>query len=443
MTIMSKKLIFSIVAFLLFLVLLEMSAQVFESSLTVQSENINKERGWQVEFFSAYFDWHRSDPDLLWHFKPNMANKLIFTNNKGILGGEIAKEKRAETVRILILGDSSPVGLGLERREQAFDSKLKYLLREKYIGKRNLEIINGAVPGYTSEQILKFLEIKGWPLEPDIVILYCGNNDASVSGYYTDREILNQQILKTPRRFMSSFAFYRVIKNAITSQKNRNEPTTGNRPLSLRVPPEQFEENLIEIADEGQKRNCRLIILQPPVPYIWPAGLQFKVFSHLTGKDGELIVPEPMINVVERELLYCLEYNEFMRIFGTGDIFIEHVINSAYSDSISNDSAIQYYSAKIEQDKNNHLFYNNLGVSLWKDGQYDKADINLKTARALYQQSHKKNKRLTISAAGVPYLYNIGINLISMSGKGVEILNDSTSEAVSYLDSALQSDYFS
>ena len=47
--------------------------------------------------------------------------------------------------------------------------------------------------------------------EPDIIILYCGNNDASVSGYYTDREILDRQILKEHRRFLSSFAFFRVL----------------------------------------------------------------------------------------------------------------------------------------------------------------------------------------------------------------------------------------
>ena len=126
---MSKKLLFSILTFLLFLVLLEMSARLFEFSLSKFSENIKKERGWQAEFFGSYFDWHQSDPDLLWRFKPNLANRLIQTNSEGILGREIPKEKRAETVRILILGDSSPVGLGLETRDNVFDAILEYLIK--------------------------------------------------------------------------------------------------------------------------------------------------------------------------------------------------------------------------------------------------------------------------------------------------------------------------
>ena len=144
---MSKKMLFSIVAFLLFLALLEMSARIFESSLIESAVDIKKERGWQTEFFSSSFDWHQSDPDLLWRFKPHLANKLIQTNSDGILGGEIPKKKRAETIRILILGDSSPVGLGLKTRDHAFDAVLEYLLKNQYMGKRNFEISNGAVSG--------------------------------------------------------------------------------------------------------------------------------------------------------------------------------------------------------------------------------------------------------------------------------------------------------
>ncbi|RKX18665.1 MAG: hypothetical protein DRP51_08770, partial [Candidatus Zixiibacteriota bacterium] len=72
---MSKKMLFSIVAFLLFLVLLEMSARLLEFSLSKSPEDIKKERGWQAEFFGSYFDWHQSDPDLLWRFKPHLANR--------------------------------------------------------------------------------------------------------------------------------------------------------------------------------------------------------------------------------------------------------------------------------------------------------------------------------------------------------------------------------
>ncbi len=440
---MTKKVLFSILVFLMFVTLLEVSARFFETSLVKSSDNSKKDRGWQTEFFSSYFDWHQSDPDLLWRFLPNLANKLIQTNSEGILGGEIPKKKRAETIRVLILGDSSPVGLGLETRDHAFDSILKYMLRNEYLGKRNFEVINGAVSGYTSEQIRKYLEIKGRELEPDIIILYCGNNDASISGYYTDREIMTRQLLKKPRRFLSTFAFYRVLSNFIASLKETDEHADTDKELQVRVPAEQYGENLSDIADLCHELDCSLIILKPPVPLIWPAGLQFKVFTHLTGGDGELIFPEQMSNIIGRELLYCVDNTEFSKIFGTGDFFAEHVLGSAYNDSMPNEQAIEYYSNKLLKDEKNHLLYNNMGVSFWKSSQYFEANYSFKAARALYLSEHKKDSSLIISAAGVPYLYNIGVNLISQSGKGIEILKDSSQAAFAYLDSALQYDYFS
>ncbi|HHI02054.1 MAG TPA: SGNH/GDSL hydrolase family protein [candidate division Zixibacteria bacterium] len=440
---MSKKMLFSIVAFLLFLVLLEMSARLLEFSLSKSPEDIKKERGWQAEFFGSYFDWHQSDPDLLWRFKPHLANRLIQTNSDGILGREIPKEKQAETTRILILGDSSPVGLGLKTRDHAFDAILEYLLKSQYLGKRNFEIINGAVSGYTSEQIKRFLELKGWSYEPDIIILYCGNNDASISGYYTDREIMSRQVLKKPRRFLAGFAFYRVIRDIITSRKEIEELNDTNRPLSPRVTPEQYGENLTDIAEQCRRHDCPLIILKPPVPYLWPAGLQFKVFAHLTGGDGQLIFPKPIADIIGRKLKYCIDKNRSKELYGGIDIFTRAVYNSAYDDSMTNDEAIEYYSSKLLKDKKNHLFYNNMGIAFWKSGQYFEADYSFRVARTLYQKEHEKDSSIAALSAGAPYLYNTGINLISEARAGIEILNDSSSAAFAYLDSALQLDYFS
>ncbi len=440
---MSKKLLFSILTFLLFLVLLEMSTRLFEFSLSKSSENGNKERGWQTEFFSSYFDWHQSDPDLLWRFRPNLANRLIRTNSDGILGREIPREKQDETVRILILGDSSPVGLGLKTRDHVFDAILEYLLKNQYIGKRNFEIINGAVSGYTSEQIKRFLELKGWMYEPDIIILYCGNNDASVSGYYTDREILDRQILKEHRRFLSSFAFYRVLQNIITSRMEVEKYDDSTRPLKVRVTINQYGENLADIAEQCREHECPLIILKPPVPYLWPAGLQFKVFTHLSGDDGQLIFPQRMANIIGREIKYCIDKDRFRELYGSGDIFTDAVYKSAYQDSMTNEEAIEYYSAELLEDKKNHLLYNNMGVSFWKSGQYFEADYSFRAARALFQKEYEEDSSIIILSSGAPYLYNIGINLISQSEKGIKILNDSSSAAFTYLDSALQYDYFS
>ena len=150
-----------------------------------------------------------------------------------------------------------------------------------------------------------------------------------------------------------------------------------------------------------------------------------------------------MANIIGRELNYCIDKNRFRELYGSGDIFTEAVYNSAYEDSMTNEEAIEYYSAKLLEDKNNHLLYNNMGVAFWKNGQYFEADFSLKAARALFQKEHKGDNSLATLSAGTPYLFNIGVNLISQSGLGIEILEDSSQAAYAYLDSALQNDYFS
>jgi len=436
-----RKILFSLFAFVLFLLLIELASRFLELMLTENQNEVTENRGWQAEFFSTYFDWHDSDPELLWRFKPNLTNALIRTNSEGLLGGEIPSEKSDETVRILILGDSSPVGLGLASRDHAFDTILKYMLETDYLGYRNFEIINAAVSGYTSEQIKEFLRLRGWQYRPDLVVLYCGNNDASISGSFTDREIMEKQRLIRPRKILAHLAFYRILQNLLVTRAVPGDQSPEM--LKVRVPAEQFGENLNDIARQCRSRNCPLIILKPPVPLIWPAGVQFKIFTHLTGQNGELIVPEPLARIIGRELKYCIDNDEFLKIYGNGEIYTERIIRSLFNDSLPVGRAIEYYSEKLEYDSKNHLLYNNLGVSFWQNGQYREADYSLKTARALYQNEFREDHSVAVKSAGSPYLYNIGVNLLSLSNQGIEILKDSTSEAFAYLDSALQNDYFS
>jgi lysophospholipase L1-like esterase len=438
---MTRKVLFALLAFFLFLLLFETAARILEYSLTDSSDEMLDNPGWQTEFFGSYFDWHQPDPDLLWRFKPNLDNPLIKTNSEYLLGDEIPKEKDEQTVRILILGDSSPVGLGLKSRQEAFDAILRYLLEMEYLGQKKFEIINAAVSGYTSEQIKHFLALKGWSYEPDIVVLYCGNNDASISGRYTDREILASQQLKTSRKLLTHFAFYRLLKSLLLYPTSTPEPSPTD--LTVRVTPEQFAENLSDIAQQCRRHDRPLVLLKPPVPYLWPAGLQFKLFTHITGQDGRLIFPQAMADILGRPIKYCLDKQRFREIYGGGDIFTGAVYGSAYDDSMVPEEAIEFYSSRLEKDKKNFVLRNNLGVSFWQNGQYREAEFILKTARALFASKFKESNNKAVIAAGSPFLYNIGINLLSLSGTSPDSLYDTDYTAFIYLDSALQADYFS
>jgi len=437
---MGKKLVFSLLAFCILLMILETAARLAEFGLSRNATEKTTHPGWQTKFFESFLDWHESDPDFLWRFKTGLDNPLITTNSEHILGNEISSQKEPGVCRILLLGDSSPVGLGLKSRNQAFGEILQYLLDIEYCGNRKFELVNAAVSGYTSEQITRFLKQKGWSYRPDLILLYCGNNDASISGSCHDREILGHQKLKAVRKLLSGTALYRVMKNLLTTAFDFDADMESS--LKARVTPEQYRENIDDIARQCRKHNCPIIILKSPTPLLWPAGLQFRAMEHMCDREGEFIFPEELRRLLGRHIKYCTSRESFERLYGIGDIFTINVYGAAYDDMIPSDSAVEFYRELVSQNPGDFIAANNLGVSYWENGEYREADKYLKQARELYVEQLSGIFDDVSTAAGSPFLFNIGINLISMSGND-PILPDSESNEYKYLDSARQADFFS
>jgi len=438
---MKRKILFSLISFAVFFILLETAGRLAEIVLAapVQPETVRS--GWQSEFFSHYFDWHEPDPDLLWRFRSGLDNPLLKTNSDHLLGDEIEKPKPEKTFRVLILGDSSPVGLGLKSRRQGFDNIFEYMLENELAGTGRAEVINAAVSGYTSEQIGRFMEKKGWGYQPDLVVVYCGNNDASVSGPLSDSALLAGQVLVWPRTLLDHLAFYRLAKNLL-GRWTASDRSPGSD-LAVRVSPDRFYRNLSVLADGCRTHHCPLVLLKPPVPLLWPAGLQFKVLTHISDPAGQLIFPDEMIRIIGRKVKYCFNEDFVRELYGEADIYTEEVFNSAYDDPFEPAKAINYYAAKLDEKPDDPLLLNNLGVSFWENGQYREADHILKSARARFRKSHGGELSPAYMSAGAVFLYNLGINHLALSGVDLSHLHDSSAAAFVYLDSARQADYFS
>lgn len=88
-------------------------------------------------------------------------------NNLGMRGRDIAPKKK-NAFRIFILGDSYAFGFGVKEIE-TFGARLqKCLLRTT---KKNVEVINGGVPGFGTIDQLNFLKLWGHTVNPDLIIL--------------------------------------------------------------------------------------------------------------------------------------------------------------------------------------------------------------------------------------------------------------------------------
>lgn len=437
---LAKKRVFAGVIFVALLGILELGARLTIDSAADPTVPALRS-GWQTQFFRSIFDWHEPDPQLLWRFRPNLHNQLIMTNSRCLIADETDYEKPPRTARILVLGDSSPVGLGLKDRSGAFPQVLKRQLQRAVPPETRIDVINAAVSGYTSEQIARFLDIEGRRYQPDYVVLYCGNNDASVSGPYSDQDLLESQRLGHVRQLLSHSAVYRLLRSMLVHRKPSSSDDAG-KDLVPRVSPRRFGENLRRIAHVCRQVGARLLVVVPPVPYLWPAALQFRPLRHLTGESGELIFPAQMQDLFSRRIMYCIDEGQFTEFHGGIDYFTQLVFRSAPTDSMTAVDAVQWWRAAARQDPD-PVVLNNLGVSLWRIRAFEEADSVLELARHTYISSSSLRPGLLREAAGAPILFNRGVNLLAASGFDTVGVVNLISPAGCLLDSALQADWMS
>ncbi len=426
--------VFSAILIIGGLAVLEGTCRVIESVLAFEPAPTQVNHGWQTAFFRSLFDWNEPDPYLLWRFKANLNSSLVKTNSRGLIGDEVHHVKDSSTFRLMILGDSSPVGIGLESRSSTFGEVLRRRLNSELPEEMHVEVINASVVGYSSEQIVRFMQHEGWRYEPDLIILYCGNNDASISGGYSDRELLKRQSFQVLRRHLSRSALYRILRSIIRCALP--QPHIEPSHLKVRVNPDQFGGNLKWLVDECDRRSCSLIILKPAVPLMWPAALQFKMFRQVKGEQGELIMPPVLRELLGRQVKYCLPEGLLRGRNGDTDKFTQAVFRAVYHDSLLPEESIAYWQECVLNEGATPVHVNNLGVSYWEAGEFGIADSLLRLARELYSQNYDDEASEAAASAGSPFLYNIGVNLISKADANLGL-------AYEYLDSALQADYLS
>jgi lysophospholipase L1-like esterase len=406
-----KYIFFSLILILFFFLFLEIALRVLESGLhliaasTDQEKLIRENKLWQQELFSTFLGVHQRDPLLLWKFKPDVHKSIFQTNSQGLLGEEISIEKPKDTYRILLLGDSAPVGLGLQKREEAFGEQLIEILNQR-LPQNKFELINAAVSGYTSLQGLTFLKNYGLSYSPDLIIVYFGNNDASKNGYISDKELMSKnQSLIGFLGFLNHFATYRLLKETILPLKaSIQDKLRGKkeREVVVRVSPEDYYQNIEEMIKFAQQNNIKILLINVPVPLEWPAGLQFKVFTSLKDQKGELVMADETQKLLKRKISYCLDWAHFAKVYDKIDWYSMTVFKSAYEEKGDIDSSKTFYEKGLFSSPDNFVYLNNLGVLYWKEGNYKVAEDYLRKAiekESLYPIFHF-NLGITLKNAG-------------------------------------------
>jgi lysophospholipase L1-like esterase len=219
---------------------------------------------------------YEGDPRLFWRLRPGLQNVLwdltrVSTNEQGLRYPRRIGRKAAGAFRIVCVGDSVTFGYRvprvLPRSPDDFDpSWLPYpalveaRLRAANPG-RAIEVVPLAVPGYSSHQGRAWLTRDIDELEPDVVTACFGWNDIGRRAV-SDRDGMATQgaAVAARRIFMSSQALVRLgLWMRARGRAGAGAATAG----TMRVPREQYVENLIAIAQLARARHAAPVWIGP------------------------------------------------------------------------------------------------------------------------------------------------------------------------------------
>jgi lysophospholipase L1-like esterase len=183
---------------------------------------------------------------------------VIQTNSAGFRGPEITPDKDPAVFRILIFGDSSSFGWGVNF-DQTYGAILQREL-EKTFPEKKFELGNFAIPGDSSEYGRLLFDQLGRQYEADLVIFGFGANDAKrvVSRHSTQVEKFSKRLAfhKVEQFFLSS-ALYRTLKNAAALLSSRSIPAPNVTANVAAVGPKRYRNNLNYLATSTKDQGTR------------------------------------------------------------------------------------------------------------------------------------------------------------------------------------------
>ena len=223
-----------------------------------------------------YPDVFLRDHDLFWRFRPDrnitsrfFQDKTYHINRLGLRGPDINAAKTLP--RLITLGNSCTFGWGVPL-EQTYARQLQRNLGNRY------EVINGAVPGYTSFQGKTFLEEDLIKLQPDIItVMFAWNDHWAAASQIPDKDQeLPPEFILGLQNFMSRLHFYRFLKKTLLSAVETDPDSTFDRSrIVYRVGPGDFRANLKEICAFARENGAVPVLLTSPVPALetyYPPG---------------------------------------------------------------------------------------------------------------------------------------------------------------------------
>ena len=264
---------------------------------------------------------------------PNQHLKTININSDGFRGEEINSLKTNLDYRIVVIGGSTVFGSGLSSDEQAFPNILNEKFQQKY---DNIEVINAGISSITSFEELYHIKEKIISLDPDMIIVYDGHNDAHYKKII-EPKILNvdkdklqfkdfQKYLRTP------VVIYRYLLLPIINLETNNtldisglDKINENNKISNSIGTLWYE-RMQEFCQISNDKNIESVIILQPTLYHGnkPLSDYEKTILNENTQGKEIF---EILNKKSQKLNNCSIVSDFSNVF-------DEVSDGVYMDSV-------------------------------------------------------------------------------------------------------------
>jgi len=213
-------------------------------------------------------------PFLLWEEPPGVRQEEgieIHINEMGLRGPLLDRPKPAEMRRLMVLGDS----LGFGAQVQAHQTLSQVAVNELGGERVGLEAVNGALPGYSTLQMWNLMELRGWSLEPDVIVILENPTDRSV-GHFLDEEVI--PMVRPPSvwaRWLAGSALFRVLDYRLSVLHGRHYQRhlevirgngQGNPAKRPRLGVNGTARAVRSLVERAQAHDVGLVFVLAPIP---------------------------------------------------------------------------------------------------------------------------------------------------------------------------------
>ena len=327
----------------------------------------------RIKAFQFPVNPHEPDPYLAWKNRPNMRQEPYLTTSHGIYSPhEIPYERGAgaKNYRLLVIGDSSTAGLGIDKQSDTWPQVLQRAMGDK------VEVVNAAVIGYSSEQARTALLREYQKYKPDGVLLYLGNND----GFGTrapDRTLL--EATKASKSWFGHVETWLVDHSAIyvslkmlAKHINRAfDADFSDRALKFqRVPLDQSRDNFNAMVRWTKDAGADIYIVIPPAPLEYPPRIiEYDYrrsyepgFNKRTGCFYPGIAPKDLLPAMVATDITTPRYPKYDRPIGR----YAHLVLRCFEGRL--DEQRQRFAALVKAGSTDPVVHNNYGYVLAQSG---------------------------------------------------------------------------